>query len=415
MEKPPRIVDYIKITIFGAGLSILWVSLHTIIIPIRLLEIAPETQKNTYLGLLTFLGLALAMLVQPVAGTISDRFTSSLGRRRPFIFLGTTCAILLIPTIGLSNTFYLLLMSYCVLQLASNIAQGPFQAFIPDLLPQKYRGTASGIKNLLEILFAILFLRLVAYFMDTYVVRKDDFWIWISLSIPALIMLITMITTLLTVKEQPRETSLQTTAAKVLTSAYKIDTRKDINFVWFLISRFFILMAMGTLQTFALYFLRDVVQAPNPAGMTANLLVTVGAFLLLTVYPAGRISDRLGRQPVIIFSALTGILGILVLYLLPTSIGVLVCGGLLGISTGAFLSTNWALATDLALIGEEARYLGLTNIATAGAGALARLTGPVIDFFNSKEFNFGYSVMLIACILYFVIGSAFVMLIRKRI
>jgi MFS family permease len=147
--------------------------------------------------------------------------------------------------------------------------------------------------------------------------------------------------------------------------------------------------------------------------MTANLMITVGISLLLSVYPAGLLSDKLGRQPLIVLSGAIGIFGLLVLYFSPTYFGVLVCGALLGIATGSFLSTNWALATDLALSGEEARYLGLTNLATAGAGALSRLAGPMIDFLNSRHVDLGYSTMLVLCITYFIIGSVLVMLIRR--
>jgi len=40
-------------------------------------------------------------------------------------------------------------------------------------------------------------------------------------------------------------------------------------------------------------------------------------------------------------------------------------GGLIGMANGALLSGSWALATDLAVGGEEAKYLGLTNLAVA--------------------------------------------------
>jgi len=414
IEKVPQPADYIKISIFGAGLSVLWTSLHTIIIPVRLLDIVPEPQKNTYLGLLTFVGYILAMLIQPVAGAFSDRFTSPMGRRRPFILVGTLLALLLLPTMGLSEIFILLFISYCSLQMATNIAQAPFQALIPDLMPQKYRGTASGIKSLLEILFAVLVVRIVAYFMDIYIVQRNTLWLWVSLTVPGLVILGTMIATFLTVREQTSPPRIRVEpATKVATTAYKIDIGRNPNFVWFLMSRLFILMALGTLQTFALYFLRDVVHVPNPAGMTANLMITVGISLLLSVYPAGLLSDKLGRQPLIVLSGAIGIFGLLVLYFSPTYFGVLVCGALLGIATGSFLSTNWALATDLALSGEEARYLGLTNLATAGAGALSRLAGPMIDFLNSRHVDLGYSTMLVLCITYFIIGSVLVMLIRR--
>jgi Na+/melibiose symporter-like transporter len=413
-EKVFRPIDYLKISIFGAGLSVLWPSLQTLIVPLRLLEFTPEAQKNTYLGILTFSGLTIAVLVQPLAGAISDRFRSRLGRRQPFILVGTLLILLFLPGIALSNSFSFLLLTYCLLQCASNIAQGPFQAFIPDLVPQQRRGIASGAKNLAEIAASVVFLRIVAYFMDVYSGNGGEAWLWLSIGFPGLVLLGAMIATLLTVKEQPMSPDSQPLSAKTVLGAYKIDIKGNPGFVWFLISRLFILMALGTLQSFALYFLKDIVHVPNPAGAAANLLITVGICLLLAVFPAGYLSDRFGRKPIILLSGFVGVVGILVLFFTQTYTGALVCGGLLGISAGAFLSTNWALATDLVPPGEEARYLGLTNIATAGAGALARLIGPAIDFFNARQSGLGYSVMLIACVFYFVLGLAAVAIVRER-
>jgi hypothetical protein len=64
--------------------------------------------------------------------------------------------------------------------------------------------------------------------------------------------------------------------------------------------------------------------------------------------------------------------------------------------------------------GEEARYLGLTNLATAGGAALARLIGPVIDLFNTYGPGLGYQVMLGACFTYFIAGSLLLLKIRRR-
>jgi Na+/melibiose symporter-like transporter len=414
IERVFRTVDYVKISIFGAALSVLWVSLHTIIIPLHLLEFVPEAQKNTYLGLLTFAGSMVAVFIQPLAGAISDRFSSPLGRRRPFILVGTLVALLLLPSIGLSGSFPFLLLGYCLLQVATNIAQSPFQAFIPDLVPWGRRGIASGAKSLAEVLGSVAFLRLVAYFMDNYAGGGGEMWLWLAIGFIGLILLGGMIATMLTVKEQPSSPSGQPSTVKTLVGAYKIDVKGNLSFVWFLLSRLFILMAMVVLQTFALYFIRDVIHHPNPAGVAADLMITVGVFLLLSVYPAGQLSDRVGRKPIILFSGLIGILGIAVLFFTRTYTGILVCGGLLGISSGAFLSTNWALATDLVPAGEEARYLGLTNIATAGAGALARLTGPAIDFFNVRQSGLGYSFMLLICVFYFILGLVLVIPIKGK-
>lgn len=63
--------------------------------------------------------------------------------------------------------------------------------------------------------------------------------------------------------------------------------------------------------------------------------------------------------------------------------GLLVFGTVLGAGIGLFLTSNWALANSLAPQEEAGKYLGFTNLATAGSGALARLEGPALDWLNA--------------------------------
>ena len=409
-----RRTDYIKITIFGFALAALWSSLHSIILPLRLLDFVAESQKNTYLGLLTFTGLILAVAVQPIAGAISDRSGFSWGRRRPYILLGTIAVILFLPGIGFFGSYAAIFIIYCLLQVSGNTAQGPYQAFIPDLVPEGRRGLASGVKSLLEIVGGVALVRLIGYFMGRYFIGEGSSWLWLSLGALAIVLLGAMLATVLTVKERPRSGSSQLPLLPTLYKSFKIDVKASPDFVLFLISRLLIVMALATLQTFALYFLKDVIGVANPAAVTADLLIVVGIGMIVAVYPAGRLSDRIGRRPVIVFSGLLGASGILVLFFSP-SYGYIIFGGaILGIATGTFMSSNWALATDLVPKGEEARYLGLTNLATAGGAALARLIGPVIDFLNTYTPTLGYQVMLLACFIYFIAGSVLVMKIKRR-
>jgi Na+/melibiose symporter-like transporter len=407
-------VDYIKISIFGFALAALWGSLHTIVMPLRLLDFVAEPEKNTYLGLLTFAGLILAIVVQPIAGAISDRSGFQWGRRRPYILIGATATMLFLPGIGLAGSYIAIFFIYCLLQVSTNIAQGPYQAFIPDLVPEGRRGSASGVKTLLEIVGGVALLYPIAFFMDRYFAGQGASWLWLALGALAIVLLGVVITTLLTVKERPG-TGSQLPLLPTLYKSFRINVRANRDFVWFLISRLLVLMAFTTLQTFALYFLRDVVGVANPASATAQFSIVAVVGMLAVVYPAGRLSDRIGRRPVVVASGLLGALGIALIFLFQHNyLFIIFCGGLVGISFGAFMSSNWALATDLVGKGEEARYLGLTNLATAGGAALARLIGPVIDFFNTYSPGLGYSVMLGACFIYFLIGSLLLMKIKGR-
>ena len=55
--------------------------------------------------------------------------------------------------------------------------------------------------------------------------------------------------------------------------------------------------------------------------------------------------------------------------------GLTVFGSLLGAGIGLFLTSNWALANSLAPEGEAGKYLGLTNLATAGSGGATGTIG----------------------------------------
>lgn len=405
--------DYVRITIFGLAISALWGSLHSVILPLRLLDFVAESQKNTYLGLLTLSGLLLAMAVQPIAGAISDRSGFRWGRRRPYILLGGTVSLFLIPGIGLVGSYAAIFIVYCLLQVSANTAQGPYQAFIPDLAPEESRGLAAGVKSLLELVGGVGLVYIIIY-LGNRLIGEGNAWIWLVLAILIALLLAAMLITVVTVKERPGTVSPRQPFFPALYQSYKIDASKSPGFTLFLVSRLLFIMAMTTLQSFALYFFRDTVEVADPTSATVQLLAIVGIGMLASVYPAGRLSDRIGRKPVLIASGLIGAAGILMILFGSGYAYILFGGGLQGIAVGAFMSANWALATDLVPAAEGARYLGLTNLATAGGAALARLIGIGIDFFNSSSPGLGYRFMLLVCLVYFIAGSALVLKIKKR-
>ena len=58
---------------------------------------------------------------------------------------------------------------------------------------------------------------------------------------------------------------------------------------------------------------------------------------------------------------------------------------------GLFTTTNWALGTDLAPSEEAGHYLGVSNLAGAGAGVVgAGIGGPLADFLDGYRPGLGY-------------------------
>jgi Na+/melibiose symporter-like transporter len=404
--------DYIKITIFGFALTALSQSLHTIVLPVRLLDFVPESQKNTYLGLLTLSGLLLAMFVQPIAGAISDRSSFRWGRRRPYILAGGVIALLILPGIGMASSFAAIFAVYCLLQAATNTAQGPYQAFIPEFVPENKRGIASGVKALLEVAGGVLLVILAGIFMDRYSAGEGTQWLWLVIGILAAVLLIAMMATVILVKETPappsaRRTPLLSELGRTFRAAI---ANRDLK--WFLVSRLLIYMAFTTIQQFALYFLRDVIAVSDPAKATARFTIFAVAGMLAMVWPAGYLSDKIGRKSISAGAGALGAAGIGIIALSHQYSVTLWAALIIGMAIGAFNSANWALATDLVPRGEEARYLGIANMATTGGAALARLIGPVIDFFNNRSTLSGYNIMLVACVVYFLVGAVLVFKIR---
>ena len=404
-------IDYLKITILVFALTALWSSLQSIILPVRLLAYVPESQKNTYLGLLTFTGLVVAMIVQPIAGTYSDFTDSRWGRRQPYILLGMLLTLIILPGIGLAKTYVGIFVVYCLLQIGSNTAQASYQAFIPELVPKDKRGLASGVKSVLGVLGGVALVRITAYFMGRYFVGGGEFWMWIALGALEVVILTATIITVLTVKEPPSGHRLGLTMPSIW-RRFRIDFKVHRDYSWFLFAIALLGVPGTALQTYALYYLMDVFKIPNPASVTGNLLVVVGISLLVTAYPAGRLSDRVGRKPILVASGILGIAGILILFFSRNCMQIMFSGALLGIANGALLSAGWALATDFAVKGEEAKYLGFTELVMSAGTAVARLLGPVIDFFNRISQNLGYQVMLLVCLISLIAGIILIINIR---
>ena len=148
----------------------------------------------------------------------------------------------------------------------------------------------------------------------------------------------------------------------------------------------------------------DVTGVTNPAEATAQFSILGVIGILITIWPAGYLTDKVGRKPITMTACLIGVVGITVIFLSQNFSTILIASGIIGIAVGSFYSANWALATDLVPKNEEARYLGLVNIATAGGATIARLIGPVIDTLNSYRMGWGYKTMLLLCIFYLVVG-----------
>jgi MFS family permease len=198
---------------YQLGLSMASNVISPLLLPALVLLYMPPEKKNTYTALVYVAGLAVAMFIQPVMGMWSDRSTSKFGRRRPFIFWGALLNILFLGVVGASlmfqnsplNLFFkstfgvtaslaVLLLGIILLQVSSNVSQAGQQGLIPDVVAQHQRGSASGIKSLMEMLPAALVL-LISPLID-----GKKFWVVIGILMACF--LVTMLVTVVFTKEE---------------------------------------------------------------------------------------------------------------------------------------------------------------------------------------------------------------------
>ena len=78
----------------------------------------------------------------------------------------------------------------------------------------------------------------------------------------------------------------------------------------------------------------------------------------------------------------------------------------IGVAAGIFLSVDWALMTDIIPKAESGRYMGISNVVTGAAGAVAAAVGLVlVDVGNSISFGLGPRLAFGAACSFYVIGS----------
>ncbi|MDP3064513.1 MAG: MFS transporter [Chloroflexota bacterium] len=399
--------DLVRISAFAFGLSGIAGAFGGLLLPIRLLDVAPEELKNSYLGILTFLGLLLAMATQPVVGAFSDAGSGRWGRR-PFIVAGSLAACVALVAVGFAPTYAALLAAYLLLQLSSNVAQAPYQAVIPDLVSRKELGRASAAKGIAETLGAIVCVGIITIPMDRYSSGRGAGWLWASLAVLGLMVLVSTALTMAGIRRR-RQHGAVTAPPEGKGGLFRVDWRAAPGLPWLLLSRLFAFMAISSVGTFGFYLMQDYFKFERPTTVWATVIMVVAACVLVLAYPAALVSDRVGRKPLLILAAALSAAAFAWLLLAQSYLAVLVAALALGATTAVFYGVNWALATELVPRERSAYYLGLLNFSVAGGSALARLSGTAIDALNRWRDGAGYTSLIAACVAYSLLSGLFLL------
>lgn len=420
-KTPPfRFLDYIWLSIFWLGITYLWGGINGIILPSLNARFVDPNYKGTTLGVIIAAGMVIAIIVQPIAGALSDISRHPWGRRRPFIAFGALLAILALIFMSVMIVYFgswlALLGCYLLLQFADNIAQGAYQGFIPDNVPEDHRGRASGAMGIAQILGNTFGLIVATYFVDQ---NHPD----IAILVICIVFTATLLPTLFLVKEKPlKDNHDRINRLKVIFSIFG-ELRQHRDFIAFIMSRLCVLTALAAVTSFALYYLQYKFHLSSGDLTTSytTLGLIVITFSLLSVYPAAWLSDRIGRKKLVIISCIIGTIGMVLLASADSLPLVVVYGSLIGMATGSFNSIDWALATDLVPDGEAGRFMGVSNLAGAGSQAIAGLLGgSLLDSGNAIGLtffhisNFGFTILFGFGACCFLLGIFFLRSIKEH-
>ena len=313
-------------------------------------------------------------VIQPLVGTTSDRLRTRWGRRRPFMLLFTPLsALFLLLTPAAANLpapARLAAVVACIFlfTIFFNVAQDPYMALMPDLIPKQQRGRVTGLWTFIGV-FGQASLVLIP---PKYVPLPMKF------VLVAVVMLITTLITCLGVREPqlPPEPQKAGPFAQITTALNGLDTLRQARKS--LLTLFFSGVGIGAVLPFLTVFVTKITHCSDHQAEMMFLVLMIAT--AVGVLPFGWLCDRLGPKGVLMVG-----LGLIVLAAanglwvttLPQVAGVLVIAGL---GNAAQSASAYPLLTRLVPREEVGFYTGLQSTALSIAAPVTSVvTGLLVD------------------------------------
>ena len=342
-------------------------------------KLVPKLEQGAALREIGILALIIGIVIQPTVGSISDYTISRWGRRKPYILVGSLLDVVILVAIAQSHTVIALAAFVALLSFSTNIARGPFQGYVPDLVADHQVGLASAMVGLMQILGNVVGFGLVA-------IANIAGDVSLALIGVAAVELVTMLSVVVRVENGPPPKARSGRSWwSVAGEAWGVDILEHRSYVFLVASRLFVLAGGATLVNFVVFFLSES-HSLSQADVGATQLLILAVIVIancLAIVPAARLSDRVGRKPVIYVSCALGGIGLVVAGIAPSIPIALVGAGLFGLSAGMFLAVDWALMTDIIPRASAGRYMGISNVATGASTIVALIIGSfALDYFN---------------------------------
>ena len=352
-------------------------------------------QAPGYLALVTGIGGLLALIGNPLFGRLSDRTSSRLGMRRPWMLAGLVGGCLGILLVAVAPSIPVVLAGWCVAQLFFSALQSALVAVLPDQVPVAQRGMVSGVLGVCLPIASVSGTFLVQLFAGNQVAMfLAPCAIGGSLVLLFLVML----------EDRRLAPAVKPPwSLRDFVGAFYFNPRRSPDFAWAFAGRFLFISAYAFLTTYQAYYLIDRIgstEAEVPRQIFVATLVQ-SVVLVVASLAGGRLSDRTGRRKVFVAAAST-VYGVAMFGVAVASDfnAFLVAVAISGLGFGMYMAVDLALVTDVLPDTENAaKDLGVFNMANALPYAFAPAVAPAILAASGGSYGVLYAVAGICAIL----------------
>ena len=391
-------------TLAFMSINLLFLAPILVTLPLRINSLVGIKQAPSNLALVAGTGALVSIFGNPFFGRMSDRTSSRLGMRRPWMVIGLVGGTIGILIVALAPSIPVLLVGWCIVQLFFNALLAALVAVLPDQVPRAQRGQVSGVLGVCLPIAAVSGTFLVKLFtghpIATFLVPCATGGFFILLFAVAL-------------KDRRLARAARPTwSLREFANTFYVRPRTSPDFAWAFGSRFLFLMAYALLTTCEAYFLLSrigsaVVDVPQQifVGTVTQSVLIVAASLI-----AGRLSDRTGRRKIFVFGASVVYgLAMFAVAIASNFNGFLVGLAISGLGFGIYTAVDLALIADvLPNKANNAKDLGVFNIAGALPFSIAPASAPLILSIGGGN----YGVLYAAAGICAIIGAAAILPVR---
>ncbi|WLQ07903.1 MFS transporter [Arthrobacter oryzae] len=365
-----------------------------------------EGDKEAILALVTGAGAAVSLVANPLFGAFSDRTTSRLGRRVPWVLFGAILgAAALIALAGAPNVAVMTIL-WCLVQAGCNGAYAAITAAIPDRVPVPQRGAVGGLAAMGQTVGILIGAVIAA-------VVSGNFGLGYLVCAAALIAGVALYFFKSDDVPLPGEVRPPFSLAG-FARGFWISPVLYPDFAWAWLTRLLVNIGNHMVTLYLLFFLTDAVQLKETQGIEPafGVLILTGLYAVMVIITSvigGPLSDRMGkRKPLVIASSVIIAVASLILAFAPNWAGALTGAAVLGIGFGAYLAVDFALITQvLPSALDRGKDLGVINI----ANSLPQVLAPLIAFPFVTLWG-GYVSLYIAAAVIGLLGAVFVVKIK---